>query len=110
VSIYNIYKIAVFYPDAFNHGAPCSVVFVYANARATVPVAAVGLVVDLYNVFASSRNNAARVEHHACDRVVVGVGIVDGASPEVPDLATLATKQCPLERLDLLECFCLRYQ
>jgi hypothetical protein len=62
------------------------VVLVYANARATAPVAAVSLIVHLDYRFASCGNDVARVKHHACDGVVVGIGVEDRTGPEIPDL------------------------
>lgn len=56
------------------------------KARAAVPMPAVGLVVDLDDGLARGGDDAARVEHHARDGIVVGVGVVDGAGAEVPDL------------------------
>lgn len=46
----------------------------------------IGLVVNLRHALAGRGHDAARVEHHARDWVVVGVGVVDGAGPEIPDL------------------------
>lgn len=46
----------------------------------------VRLVVDLGRALADRGHDPAGIEHHARDRVVVGVGVVDGAGPEVPDL------------------------
>jgi hypothetical protein len=87
------HKIPVFYSHTFNGGSPCVVILVCTDARATVPVTAFGLVVYLDNIFASGGNNAARVEHHTCYRVVVGIGVVDGTSPEIPDLTLLVLEQ-----------------
>ena len=44
------------------------------------------LVVNLGYAFARRSHDPAGVEHHARDRVVVGVGVVDGTGSEVPDL------------------------
>ena len=55
-----------------------------------VPVPAVGLVVDFRHALAYGGHDAAGVEHHACDGAVVGVGVVDGAGAEVPDLGEVA--------------------
>jgi hypothetical protein len=79
-------EVAVLYPYTFYHGMRCLVVFVGSNTRATIPVAAVRLVVYLDYRLAGCRNNAAGIKHHAGDGVVVCVGVVDGASPEIPDL------------------------
>jgi hypothetical protein len=62
------------------------VIFVYTNARATAPVAAISLIVHLDYRFAGCGNDVARVEHHTCYGVVVGIGIEDGTGPEIPDL------------------------
>jgi hypothetical protein len=51
-------------------------------------MAALYLIVHFDNVFSSSRDDPPRIEHHAGDAIVVGVGIVDGACPEVPYLWT----------------------
>ena len=47
---------------------------------------AVRLVVDFGDALADGGDDAAGVEHHARDGAVVGVGVVDGAGAEVPDL------------------------
>lgn len=46
----------------------------------------VRLVVHFRHALADCGDDAAGVEHHARDGVVVGVGVVDGAGSEVPDL------------------------
>ena len=51
---------------------------------------AVGLVVDFRHALADGGHDAAGVEHHACDGAVVGVGVVDGAGAEVPDLGEVS--------------------
>jgi hypothetical protein len=79
-------EVAVLYPHTFYHRMRCLVIFVRTNTRAAIPVAAVGLVVYLDYRLASCRNDAAGIKHHAGDGVVVCVGVVDGASPEIPDL------------------------
>jgi len=79
-------KISIFYPDTLNDGVTCVVRLVNTNTRSATPVAAIGLIVHLDYILTSCRDNAARVEHHACYGVVVRVGIVDGASSEIPDL------------------------
>jgi hypothetical protein len=59
-----------------------------ANASATVPVMAVGLIVDLDHIVAGGGNNTLGVKHHAGDRLFVGVGIVYGSSSEIPNLVS----------------------
>ena len=49
------------------------------DAGAAVPLAALDLVVDLDDVLAGGAGDAAGVEHHARDGVVVSVGVVDDA-------------------------------
>lgn len=46
----------------------------------------VRLVVYFRQSLAGRGDDATGVKHHARDRVVVGVGVVDGAGSEVPDL------------------------
>lgn len=46
----------------------------------------ISLVVYLRHGLPSRSHDAAGVEHHARDWIVVGVGVVDGAGSEVPDL------------------------
>ena len=46
----------------------------------------VRLVVYFRHSLAGRGDDATGVKHHARDRVVVGVGVVDGAGSEVPDL------------------------
>jgi hypothetical protein len=77
--------------DALDHGgggAPPAALLVplSSNTGAAVPMAAVGLVVDFRVGFARGGHDAARVEHHARDGLVVGVGVEDAASAEVPYL------------------------
>lgn len=79
-------KISIFYPDALDDGMRCVVVLIYANTRPTAPVATVSLVIHFHYILARCGDDAACVKHHAGDGVVVGVGIVDRASPEIPDL------------------------
>lgn len=61
-----------------------------SGAGSAVPVPAVRLVVDLDDVLARGRHDAAGVEHHAGHGVVVGVGVVDGACAEIPYLAAVS--------------------
>ena len=56
------------------------------RARPAVPMPSVSLVVHLDHILARGRDDAAVVEHHARDGVVVGVRVVDGACAEIPDL------------------------
>ena len=44
------------------------------------------LIVHLRHTLAGRSHDTARVEHHTRDWIVVGVGVVDGAGSEVPDL------------------------
>jgi hypothetical protein len=60
---------------------------IYAD-RATVPMSAVGLVVDLCHSLASSGNNTASIELHACNGIIISKGVENGASPEIPNLET----------------------
>jgi hypothetical protein len=69
-----------------------AIVLICADAGTAAPVAAVSLVVDLDHTFAGCRNNAARVEHHAGDGVVVGICVVDGTSPKIPDLSFVSMR------------------
>ena len=46
----------------------------------------VRLIVYFRHSLAGRGDDATGVKHHARDRVVVGVGVVDGAGSEVPDL------------------------
>jgi len=50
---------------------------VCTDTRPAVPVPAVRLVVDFDDVFTCGGDNAARVEHHASDRIIVGVGVIN---------------------------------
>jgi hypothetical protein len=80
-------QIAILDPDMFNDRVRRSVCLI--STGPTVPVPAIRFVVHLDYTLASCRNDAPCVKHHAGDGVVIGVGIRNGASPEVPDLVTL---------------------
>ena len=103
-------KIAIFYPDTLNGGMRCVVVFIRTDAWTAAPVSSVCLIIHFDYTFAGRRNDAARVEHHAGYRVVVGVCIIDGASPKIPDLIYVSTWGRCASYIDLPVCFCLRCQ
>jgi hypothetical protein len=74
-------------------------------------VPSIRLIVHLYHVLACSRNNTTRIEHHASNGVVVGVGVVDRSGTEIPDLSLLAREKCgDIGGGDLPEYSCLRLQ
>lgn len=91
-------QVAVLDADALDDAGPVvlgerdgSLVFVDAVARqhgagAAVPVAAVGLVVDLGHRLAGGAHDPPRIKHHRCDRVVVRVCVEYAACAEVPYL------------------------
>lgn len=53
---------------------------------------AVHFVVDFYDILACCADDAAGVEHHACDGVVVGECVVDGAGSKIPYLNARISK------------------
>lgn len=63
-----------------------SIRLIHPNTRTAIPVTAIRLVIYLDHIFAGSRDDTARIEHHAGDGLVVSVGVVDGACAEVPNL------------------------
>jgi hypothetical protein len=69
-----------------------AIVLICADAGTAAPVAAVSLVVDLDNALTCCRDDASRVEHHAGDGVVVGICVVDGTSPKIPDLSFVSMR------------------
>jgi hypothetical protein len=77
-------QIAILDPNMFNDRVRRGVCFI--NTGPTVPVPAIRLVIHLNYTLASCRHDASCVKHHARNGVVIGVGIRNGASPEVPDL------------------------
>lgn len=89
------YKVSVFDAYVLDDGVRCRFIFVSANARTAAPVSTICLVIHLYYIFACCGNNAARVEHHAGDRMVVSVGVGNGACSQVPDLANVSNKHSP---------------
>lgn len=55
-------------------------------SSATIPMAAVRLVVDFCDILPSRRHDPSCVEHHASNRIVVCVCIVYRSCPKVPYL------------------------
>lgn len=51
-----------------------------------IPMSPISLIVDLRHGLTDCSDDAPRVEHHARDWIIVGIGVVDGAGSEVPDL------------------------
>ena len=51
-----------------------------------VPMPAIDLVIDLSDIFTCCSDDTAGVEHHACNRVIVGISIMNRASAEIPYL------------------------
>ncbi len=56
------------------------------HTSTTFPMSPIRLVVDLDDIFPRSGDDPSRVKHHACYRIVVRIGIVDGPCPKIPDL------------------------
>lgn len=77
--------VAISYAHAFydgrSVGALCS-----RNASTAIPLPPFHLIVHFHNVLPGSTDYPPCVEHHARDRVVVSVGVVDGPCPQVPYL------------------------
>lgn len=76
-------QIPILDPHSLNHTLPTLLLH---RTRPTIPMPPISLIIDLDHILACSGHNAARVEHHAGDGVVVGVRVVDGAGAEIPDL------------------------
>lgn len=62
------------------------VLFCLRDTGAALPLPGLELVVHLDNVLLGSGNNASVVKHHAGDGVFIGIGVEDGAGPEIPYL------------------------
>lgn len=60
--------------------------FTGSNAGTAVPMVPIGHVIYFHCVLSSGRCNPFRVKHHACDRMVVSIRVVDGACSEIPYL------------------------
>lgn len=56
------------------------------DAGTAVPMSAIGLVIDLSDILTCCSDDTAGVEHHACNRVIVGISIVNRAGAEIPYL------------------------
>lgn len=56
------------------------------NPSTTIPMAPIRLVIYFRHGFAGRGGDTAGVKHHACNWVVVGECVVDGAGAEVPYL------------------------
>ena len=69
-------SVAVLDAHPLDYGENTSLI-VRTDTRPAVPVPAVRLVVDFDDVFACGGDNAARVEHHAGNRVIVGIGVIN---------------------------------
>lgn len=49
------------------------------DTRPAIPMPPLSLIIHFCHWFAGRCDDAPRVEHHARDRVVIGVGVVNGA-------------------------------
>lgn len=78
-------QISILDPHPLNTARMYSLFFC-VNASTAIPVPPINFIVDLGNRVARSSDDTARIEHHACDGIIVGVGVVDGAGAEVPYL------------------------
>lgn len=78
-------QITLLNPHALDGRENCGVV-IDSHAWSTVPVSSISLVVDFDHILASCSDDAAIIKHHAGHSVVVSVGIVYGASSQIPDL------------------------
>jgi hypothetical protein len=78
-------KVTLFDPNSLDGRGRCAI-FVCCPSGTAVPVSAICLVVDFDNIFSSGTDDVSRVEHHVCDRVVVGEGVKDTAGAKIPDL------------------------
>lgn len=80
-------QVAVFYSHPLHNrwsssfGASFSI-----DTSATIPMPPIRAIVDFRDAFACRSNDSTRVEHHACDGVVVSVGVDDAAGTKVPYL------------------------
>ena len=79
-------QIPVLNPHSLNNARPAFTLRDISSTRAAIPVPSICPVVDLRYGLAGCGDNAPRFEHHTRDRVIVGVGIDDGACAEIPYL------------------------
>lgn len=77
--------VSILYSDSFHNGGCRSVLF-RCDTRTTVPMTAIGLVVDFSHVFTRRGDDPARIKHHACNWVCVCIGIKYASRSKVPDL------------------------
>ena len=64
----------------------CSFSVLSGSPGSSIPMTSVSLVVDFHHILASGRHYVSCVEHHACDGIVVGIGIENSTSTKVPYL------------------------
>ncbi len=101
-------QVAVFNANLFYNGRRSALLW-SGDARAAIPVTPVCFIVHLYYVFACCGDDATAVEHHACDRGVIGVSIIDCACSKIPDLN--GCEQCVwMVGKHLLGYFCLDFR
>lgn len=77
--------VAVLYLDPFNRRGPWRTL-IDVDTWSTIPLSALGLIVHLDYIFAGGADNAASIEHHRSDRLIVCESIVNTASAEIPNL------------------------
>lgn len=90
--------VAVLDADVLNDGRRL-VLFSLRDTSSALPLPRFELVVHFDHVLLSCADNPPVVKRHACDGVVVGVGIKDGASPQIPYLENISLHHHIIERI-----------
>lgn len=80
------------------HNGRCLALFGSVGSGAAVPLARLELIVYLDDILACGTHYPAAVKRHTCDRVVVGEGVVQRASPKIPYLRKVSTRKTHADR------------
>jgi hypothetical protein len=78
-------QITILNPDPLNNSR-CSAFLRGSDTRPTVPMPPIRPVIHFHHVLPSGRHNPPAIEHHACDRKIISISVVNSSCPEIPDL------------------------
>lgn len=91
-------QVAVLQPDTLNNagfGTRHPIFDSGVCTGAAIPMATLGLVVDLDHIFARCADDVTGIEHHTRDWSIVGISIEDGPHSKIPDLYQVLEKETP---------------
>jgi hypothetical protein len=80
-------EIPISYSYTLDNGRRLSF-FCLGDSGPAVPLPTLYLIVYFHNVLSSGAYNPARIEHHARNRVVIRISIVDRPCPKIPYLSS----------------------